>query len=102
MTKQCEAKVTLVNGRDTSSLRAIGGHIAAAYTHNKLDLIGPAIIETAMTGNVVCDNVELEVMDLMGAFGQTGKAASFPLRPGFSVISLVTGHAPAADDGRLI
>ena len=102
MTKQCDAKLTLVNGRKTSRCRAIGGYIGAAYGPNKHDLIGLAIIETPKMGNVVCGNVGLNAINPMGAFDQTEKTPTFPLWPGFSVISLATGHASATDDGRLI
>lgn len=102
MTKPYEAKVALVNGRNTSRCRAIGGYIGAAYGPNKHDLIGLAIIETPKVGNVVCGNVGLNVMNPMGGFDQTEKTPTFPLWPGFSVISLATGHASATDDGRLI
>ena len=102
MTKQYEAKVALVNGQDTSSCRAVGACISAAYAPNMHDLTGLAIIETPMAKNVGRGNIGLTVMDLMGAFDRTDKAPTLSLWPGFSVISLVTGHAPATDDGRLI
>ena len=102
MAKKCDAKLTLVNGRKTSRCRAIGGYIGAAYAPNEHDLTGLAISVTPMAGHVVRGNIGLNVMDLMGAFDQTGKAPTFRLWPGFSVISLVTGRATAADDGRLI
>ena len=131
MTKQFEAKVALVSGRNPGISRAIGDCIAAAYDASKdgvIDLtrvaafkyaaakytaarlrsntVHPAIIETPMAEAAVRANegpsAQLKTMHPIGPLGQAEEEATVSLWLSSPGASFVTGHAPAVDGGRLI
>jgi NAD(P)-dependent dehydrogenase (short-subunit alcohol dehydrogenase family) len=131
MTKQFEAKVALVSGRNPGFSRAIGDCIAAAYDASKDGVIGlarvaaikyaaakytatglrsnavrPAIIETPMAEDSVHGNqglsAQLMAIHPIAPFGQAEEVTAVTLRLSSAGAAFVTGHAAAVNGSRLI